>query len=34
MDKLAFMQEMERDADRRANERKQREAVAQNLRKY
>lgn len=33
MDKLAFMQEIERDAARRAEERKQRETVAQNLRK-
>lgn len=34
MDKLAFMQEVERDAVRRTEERKQREAIAQNLRKY
>ncbi|XP_055324903.1 tetratricopeptide repeat protein 12 isoform X2 [Sitodiplosis mosellana] len=33
MEKLAFMQEVERDAARRAEERKEREAVAQNLRK-
>lgn len=33
MDKLAFMSEVERDAKRRTKERKQREEVAQNLRK-
>lgn len=33
MDKLAFMQEIERDAARRTEERKQRETVSQNLRK-
>lgn len=33
MDKVAFMQEVERDAARRHDERKEREAVAQNLRK-
>lgn len=33
MDQLAFMQEVERDAARRADERKQRESIAQNLRK-
>lgn len=33
MDKMAFMQEVERDAVRRAEERKERESVAQNLRK-
>lgn len=34
IDKLTFMQEVERDAVRRTEERKQREAIAQNLRKY
>lgn len=33
MSKAAFMAEIERDAARRADERKQRESVAQNLRK-
>lgn len=33
MSKAAFMADIERDADRRADERKQRENVAQNLRK-
>lgn len=33
MSKTAFMTEIERDAARRADERKQRETVAQNLRK-
>lgn len=33
MGKMAFMAEMERDAAKRAKERKEREAVAQNLRK-
>lgn len=33
MSKTAFMAEIERDAARRADERKQRETVAQNLRK-
>lgn len=33
-DKTVFMAEMERDAQRRATERKQRDEVAQNLRKY
>lgn len=33
MSKTAFMDEIERDAARRADERKQRENVAQNLRK-
>lgn len=32
MNKLAFMEEVERDAIRRAEERKERQAVAQNLR--
>lgn len=34
MGKWAFMQEIERDAARRADERKERQAIAQNLRKY
>lgn len=34
MEKLKFLEEIERDAARRNDERKQREAVAQNLRKY
>lgn len=34
MSKMAFMQEVERDAAQRYEERKDREAVAQNLRKY
>lgn len=33
MGKMAFMAEMERDAAKRTKERKEREAVAQNLRK-
>lgn len=33
MGKMAFMAEMQRDADRRAKERRERESVAQNLRK-
>lgn len=33
MTKMSFMNEVERDAARRAEERKEREAVAQNLRK-
>lgn len=34
MDKMAFMQEVERDAAHRAKERSERESIAQNLRKY
>lgn len=34
MSKEDFMAEIERDAARRGDERKQRETVAQNLRKY
>lgn len=34
MEKLKFLEEIERDAARRNEERKEREAVAQNLRKY
>lgn len=34
MEKLKFLEEIERDAARRNEERKDREAVAQNLRKY
>lgn len=33
MDQLAFMEEVERDALRRSEERKERQTMAQNLRK-
>lgn len=34
MGKWAFMEEVERDAARRTDERKERQEIAQNLRKY
>lgn len=34
MDQIGFMQEVERDAARRAQEREQRRLVAANMRKY